>query len=290
MRRRVMRAAAAGLLAAAAMAGTVPAAQAATDPAAPSPKCQLPAPTTVADRQTAGWKLTGGQSLAAKDGKAVLTMEPDGNLVLYLVNSTGGPNHPIWSTGTWGHPGAYGLLQDDGNFVVYQAGGGPETGGALWSSGTWGQPGATLSILPGALLIVGTPGKLWSTSTFDEPSAFCPGVADSPGVILSGSWTESASAWLILQRDGNLVMYRKRDDKAIWSTNTWGHERSTLRMQDDGNLVLYPLESFGSWTNAIWSTNTGGHPGAYAILQDDGNFVVYQRDGRVLWASGTWGL
>ncbi|MER6567735.1 hypothetical protein ABT288_16485 [Streptomyces sp. NPDC001093] len=47
------------------------------------------------------------------------------------------PQTPLWSTGTWGHSGAYATLQNDGNFVVYKSGGGPSTGGALWSTDTY---------------------------------------------------------------------------------------------------------------------------------------------------------
>ncbi|WP_051731851.1 hypothetical protein [Kitasatospora phosalacinea] len=288
MRRRAIRAAAAGLLAAAAVAGTVPAAQA--EPVMPTRKCQLPFyPWAGLAEQTAGWRLTAGQSLVAKDNESILVMQADGNLVLSLVNSTGGPNHEIWSSGTWGHPGAYAVLQDDGNFVVYRAGGGPETGGALWSTGTWGLPGATVALWPGGNLMVGTPDRTWRTYTAEEPSALCPGVDGATDELRQGSWAQSASVWLVVQPDGNVVLYRKRDDKAIWSTGTWGHSNSVLRMQADGNLAVYPVESYGRWDRSLWASGTWGHPGAYAVLQDDGNLVIYQRDGQAIWATGTWG-
>ncbi|MFJ5029495.1 hypothetical protein ACIQB5_15525 [Streptomyces sp. NPDC088560] len=57
-------------------------------------------------------------------------MQSDGNLVVY--KSGGGPSSggALWSTGTWGHTGAYATLQNDGNFIVYKSGGSPSTGGA----------------------------------------------------------------------------------------------------------------------------------------------------------------
>jgi hypothetical protein len=62
-----------------------------------------------------------------------------------------------------------------------------------------------------------------------------------------------------------------------------------LRMQPDGNLVLYhPGQSQG----AVWSTDTWKPPvpGDYAILQgQDGNFVIYASDKKTaVWATGTW--
>ncbi|MGW4380360.1 hypothetical protein [Kitasatospora sp. NPDC004531] len=292
MRRRVIRTAAAGLLAAAATIGLVPTAQAA-DPV-PTSKCVIPNdPWPGSTEMYAGQELRSGGSLLAKDNKSVLVMEADGNLVFYLVNSTGGPKHAIWSSGTSGHPGAYATMQKDGNFVVYQAGGSAETGGALWASNTTGQLGGYLVIYPGGTLSVHTNGgKGWSTYTFEEPSAFCPGVQGSVGTLVSGSWAQSASVWLVLQQDGNMVMYRKRDDKAIWSSGTWGNPGAMGRMQADGNLVLY--KPAPQLVDAIWSTGTFWSPGAYALLQDDGNFVIYRSGGGpgtggAIWSTGTYG-
>ncbi|MFD7639373.1 hypothetical protein ACFV4P_01845 [Kitasatospora sp. NPDC059795] len=288
----MIRTAAAGLLAAAVMAGLAPAAQAA-DPVPPTPKCVLPTdPWPGSTEMMPGRQLRSGDTLLAKDNKSVLVMEADGNLAFYLINSTGGPKHQIWSSGTSGHPGAYAAMQKDGNFVVYEAGGSAETGGALWASNTTDQLGGYLVIYPGGNLSVHTSGKGWSTYTFEEPSAFCPDIQGSRGTLVSGSWTQSASVWLVLQPDGNLVMYRKRDDKAIWSSGTWGHPGAMGRMQTDGNLVLY--KPAPQLVDSIWSTGTFWSPGAYALLQDDGNFVIYKRDGGpgkggAIWSTGTYG-
>jgi hypothetical protein len=59
-------------------------------------------------------------------------------------------------------------------------------------------------------------------------------------------------------------------------------------MQTDGNLVMYRRRDGA----AIWSSCTSGHPGAYAEMQTDGNFVVYKSTGGpgkggAPWAIGT---
>jgi hypothetical protein len=46
---------------------------------------------------------------------------------------------------------------------------------------------------------------------------------------------------------------------------------ATLIMQSDGNLVLYNRNN-----RPLWATMTNGYSGAYFVLQDDGNAVVYQ--------------
>lgn len=73
-----------------------------------------------------------------------LIMQGDGNLVLY--ESQGSSQVPLWSSGTWGHPGAWAIMQGDGNLVVYVHSGHEQV--PLWSTGTWGHPG-TFAILQG---------------------------------------------------------------------------------------------------------------------------------------------
>jgi hypothetical protein len=87
---------------------------------------------------------------------------------------------------------------------------------------------------------------------------------------------------LILQADGNLVLYRTEFGHALWASNTEGLPVDHLIMQGDGNLVAYSANG-----TADWETATQGHPGAWAFLQDDGNFVVYDSGNNVLWASNT---
>lgn len=53
-----------------------------------------------------------------------------------------------------------------------------------------------------------------------------------------------------------------------------------LRMQGDGNLVLYTP------SGAIWDTRTQGS-GNRAVMQTDGNLVVYAGNGQPLWDSHT---
>ncbi len=56
---------------------------------------------------------------------------------------------------------------------------------------------------------------------------------------------------LILQRDGNFVLYDlSAGQKALWSSGTAGHPNSCLRVQDDGNLAIYQP------SDPIWATNT----------------------------------
>jgi hypothetical protein len=75
---------------------------------------------------------------------------------------------------------------------------------------------------------------------------------------------------LILQGDGNLVLYGQPQHFAIWSSGTQGNPGDFLAMQTDGNLVLYTATGV-----ALWSTVTQGSPGDFLAIQTDGNVVIY---------------
>jgi hypothetical protein len=89
---------------------------------------------------------------------------------------------------------------------------------------------------------------------------------------------------VILQSDGNLVLYRQSDKKALWGSMTYGNTAKTTVMQSDGNLVVYDSNN-----HPEWNSRTYGNPGAFLILQDDGNLVIFSVLGKVLWASNTSG-
>jgi hypothetical protein len=111
----------------------------------------------MSDTLPAGSSLPVDGRLQSADGRFVLVMQGDANLVMYRVNgaarwasNTAGrafgrcdmqgdgnlviydpAGHPLWASGTSGHPGARLVMQDDGNLVIYDAG-----GRALWASST----------------------------------------------------------------------------------------------------------------------------------------------------------
>jgi len=86
---------------------------------------------------------------------------------------------------------------------------------------------------------------------------------------------------LILQRDGNLVLYdRSAGRRPLWSTQTQGQAVHDCVMQTDGNLVIY------GFPNQIWTSQTEGHPNSFLSVQDDGNVVIVP-PGSSIWATNT---
>jgi hypothetical protein len=104
-----------------------------------------------------------------------------------------------------------------------------------------------------------------------------PGEQITPSQSLMSQDTNNS---LVLQRDGNLVLYSTLAPR--WYTLTDGKRPQRLIMQPDGNLVLYDRNG-----SAMWHTATYGNPGAYFALQTDGNMVVYSPGGSPLWNSRT---
>ena len=87
---------------------------------------------------------------------------------------------------------------------------------------------------------------------------------------------------LIMQTDGNLVVYRTHFTRPIWASGTFGTPADHTIMQTDGNLVTYAADG-----TPFWATGTDGNPGAFVVLGDDGNLVVYDSLNQPIWESGT---
>ncbi|MGW4381913.1 glycoside hydrolase domain-containing protein [Kitasatospora sp. NPDC004531] len=234
-----------------------------------------------------GQRLASGQSLTSDS--MTLTMQADGNLVAYLKAGTG--SRPLWSTNTYGNAGAYAVMQDDGNLVIYRADGGPGNGGALWAT-TTASAGAYATLQDDGNFVVyrqgggqGT-GALWASYTGALSTTIFSGQQ-----LSKNQWTQSATVRMVMQDDGNLVLYRRSDNSVLWTSYTYNNPGAYLFMQPDGNLVIYKA---GTTTGALWQSSSYNNPGAYGLLQDDGNFVVYRQGGGPatggpLWATSTYG-
>jgi hypothetical protein len=85
---------------------------------------------------------------------------------------------------------------------------------------------------------------------------------------------------LRMQDDGNLVLYSF--GRAVWASNTFVRG-SIVKMQGDGNLVI-----IAPGNRAVWASNSRGDNSIF-VLQNDGNMVIIAPGNRVIWASGTNG-
>ncbi|MGX4733670.1 hypothetical protein [Kitasatospora griseola] len=220
-----------------------------------------------------GTQLTSGRWTQVQTH--VLEMQEDGNFVLYRRSD----GVPTWNTATWNNRGASLTVQPDGNTVLKNAGGNP-----IWHTGTWQFADAYLKLQDDGRLLVyknsgseDTASTVWTTATLRNGAG-----------LPSGRMIRAKTTYLIMQYDGNLVLHRNSDNVAIWASGTDGNSGATLKVQDDGNVVVYRTDG-----SAAWASNTNGNSYAYLKLQDDGNLVVYKADGGegvggALWASNTF--
>lgn len=138
--------------------------------------------------------------------------------------------------------------------------------GALFTAGL----GAAL-LLAGSALAV-TP--IWASNT-QQSSAHCTiqsGLSSGAELPRGQSIVSRNGLYqLIMQDDGNLVLYRTSTGAPLWATGTDGLAIRRAVMQTDGNFVLYDYAGA-----ARWASNTWGNPGAFLHVQCDGNVVIYR--------------
>src|SRR6185436_1497222 len=87
---------------------------------------------------------------------------------------------------------------------------------------------------------------------------------------------------VIMQADGNLVLYRNEGHEALWHTATWGKPVVYALMEPDGNFVCRDVRHA-----LYWSTGTNGNPGAYVLLDNGGDLIVFNAANRPIWDSNT---
>jgi hypothetical protein len=117
--------------------------------ASPVPNYQ----TYVNDGQYGG-EMYAFQKIQSADGRYTLTMQKDGNLVLYS------PNRALWQSGTSNHPLSRLAIQPDGNMVVYDTNRRP-----AWYTGTNQRDKLILQNDGNLVLYNGRNQPLWATLT-----------------------------------------------------------------------------------------------------------------------------
>lgn len=183
-------------------------------------------------------------------GTTGLHVQPDGNVVAFDSAA-----RALWSTGTQGST-AWFAIQNDCNLVVYR-GPFPDAGGVLWASNTTCRAPRPSSgqMLPGEQLWRGV-----SVTSLNGKATLA--VQEDGHVVLYGPhgvlWTASntlnrGTSFLATQPDGNLVAYDGAR-QPLWSTGTQA-TNAWLAIQDDCNLVLY-RGPHPNPVGVLWASNT----------------------------------
>lgn len=93
---------------------------------------------------------------------------------------------------------------------------------------------------------------------------------------------------LIMQGDGNLVLYQQRFHQGVWISD-WIWQSATsgsgnwARMQGHGNLVVYSASN-----TPLWHSNNGGNWNSLFVLSGDGNMAIYNDGSATTTPQMTW--
>ena len=117
-----------------------------------------------------------------------------------------------------------------------------------------------------------------ATGTAPPPSTAV--LADGATLATGQQLTSPGGGWrLVMQTDGNLVLYGRRG--ATWQSGTAGSHASRLTMQTDGNLV----ESTATG-KVVWQARSPQAAGVQLVLAADGRVRLVTPNQIVLWNTG----
>jgi hypothetical protein len=103
-------------------------------------------------------------------------------------------------------------------------------------------------------------------------------LAFPPQWLNAGQSWDFGKAHLVMQSDGNLVLYKKGTRTAKWASHTYRSGANRMRFQKDGNLVLYTSDNRPVWSSKTYNKCRGNAVIArqpVLALQSDSNFVIY---------------
>ncbi|MGW2402544.1 hypothetical protein ACWCYY_38960 [Kitasatospora sp. NPDC001664] len=147
----------------------------------------------------------------------------------------------------------------------------------------------TMPKAPAAKALKSAPNAAPSDSEAPQVAFLMPGQR-----LESGSSLNAGSTTLVMQTDGNLVLYLVATDgsriQALWSSRTWNNPGAYATMQTDGNFVVYRQGGGPTTGGGLWSTSTWNHPDSYFALALGDLLVGPRTGGDPFWSNGTGAL
>jgi RHS repeat-associated protein len=210
-------------------------------------------------------RINANQCIVSPHGQYMLYMAPNGNFYIYDNAHGTAP----WGAGTYGHPGAYAIMQGDGNLCVDDA-----NNLYVWCSGTNGTFAERLDMEDDGRIIIYK--SAWNSGTSDgqfnwaaiaHPSCDVGTGTGWTGILSSGQCFISPNGRfeLLVQSDGNMVIYDRSvtPNAALWSTKTTvspidpALAMRTLYAYDAlGNLIRVDQKGTAPTDSMQWRTRT----------------------------------
>jgi len=235
--------------------------------------------------------LSVGAQWTSVDRVIALKLQSDGQLAVIRTDLPSAKTAgyltafaPLWLSGkTVANPVAY--FGSDGILQVYDT----KAKKIGWQSTTTSYTGATLSIQNDGNVVITDTKKVirWQTNTahrseLDGAVGLIPGATLAAGNSL---FTASGVSELRMQTDGNLILYDQtsKSNKVLWASNTQGHSPlpKTAKMMLDGRLAL-----LDAGNNVVWTAPYTGAPATFLALQEDGSLVTYEPAKFMVWRGG----
>lgn len=201
--------------------------------------------------------------LILKNGRFVVIFYIDGKIK--LISLSDNKDLFIWDSGT---SCVFLSMQSDGNLVTYT-----KDFGAIKNTATV-NPGNGLYLTSNGYLILKNinQGRGIDKTALIYPSSYPDKIYTNTTIdssIFSIVVLQNGDFKLVMQVDGNLVLYQNNDPR--WSSGTSG-KATLLDIQGDGNVVLKGPNDYNNYYN------TYGHDRAYLYLTDRGFLRIREGD------------
>eukprot|EP01083_Nonionella_stella_P048679 129996_1 len=227
--------------------------------------------------------------IRSRSKKTVLSFQDsDGNFVLYKINQSTGHTEPIFSSRTANQNAKEVKILSNGNMVIIDT-----SSNIIWETLTARSVQSRpfrLSVIDECMYLIDKKYEVyWSRGncncshpSFVAPSPYPgdPTASPSPSPI---SLIPVHSAYVTIPTNASFIL--------PYNTKIWSKSKdSALVMQRDGNLVLYHYSTCFN-EKALWHTNTDGlrMDALYVEVQSNGNITIRDANGEVYWQSNTVG-
>lgn len=231
-----------------------------------------------------GQTLQHGQSLQSDNQWFTLTMQSDGNVVLYNRLSK-----PLWQTNTAGTNAWEFIMQTDGNLVLYGGDGnrlGPRH--AYWASKTQGNPGAFLNVQDDGNLVVYRAGSTTQTANNALWDAGVPPPLNLQTVVASGATLNVGDADLSKITQGLITSVQAADGGVIIPSSDPHTEQGAWSYQTalclGWHTVTVNASITATWTSLQLQDAFAG--ALWAVMQHVANKTAYENYSEMEFSKG----
>jgi len=236
-----------------------------------------------------------GGSLVSKNGKFVLQLQEDENMVFYERTSNG--DKPLWATNTQDSFAVSAVMQSDGNFVLYDNSRRPQ-----WRSNTNGKGDKSSFVqIPdeGNIFIFSGGKEIWralqqsvrpppaSTTPLVTPQPVPKPTVPTPQPVKPVNPTPVAPPVDVVAAVATSALTTLRGGQSLTLKQSISspNGKVSLVLQEDGNLVVNYRD--GNNNKVLWSAETFGKSVATARLRVTGEFSLLKSDSTRVWSSDT---